>query len=593
MANSFDTQPKNFGTPKSETCYLDLAGLTSFWGKVKSYVDTADKQVFDKLNEQSDNYNAAIRAYIESLTVNGQDVVSTKTDGVGTDLTVTICGEDIAVRRVKDESADVEWKVKDEGGSVVEWDVNKNARGHSYSDGTWKVDDAIENIDARLDAVQSELLEGVVSGLNVTSSHGTYRNGTETERDDTTKKWVTVSGTAYSTTKQVGDLTLNIDDTAINDKFNGLDDKINFLEANAGVTNIKVTDVDDNSTNNKGLVELSLKGTKLPTGENITDAAGVTDALRRGDIEIILDETGLDETLDAVDATVAAEVEDRKEDIGKLAGTGYTVAAGDTAGAWSDSVSYKNITAISDRLDQIDANLVAKIVDGNNGEGDADMNDENEKFVSFTVAETATGAGKNDKIITLTLDDNKLQDYIEANEVNVGELADLDINGLKPITVTTTGTGAYAQNKVTVSRIDLTTEHIYRPSAAEGQTGANLETTLEAYDAKMTALASATHFRGAYASKELAIAAIKDQGDVVIIRNKEYVYYDPNVTDANYAPNGDFNADYVVKADYLVELGDTEAETLRIGAIETWIDNNYITVADINALDWTAPTYTA
>lgn len=589
MANSFDTQPKNFGTPKSETRYLDLAGLTSFWGKVKSYVDTADKQVFDKLNEQSDNYNAAIRAYIESLTVNGQDVVSDKAEGkAGTDLTVTIGGEDIAVRRVADSAEDVAWDVE------KDWDVNKAARGHSYSDGAWKIDDAIENIDARLDAVQSELLEGVVSGLNVTSTHGTYRNGTDAEGDDTAnKKWVTVSGTAYSTTKQVGDLTLNIDDTAINEKFNGLDDKINFLEANAGVTNIKVTDVDDNSAINKGLVELSLKGTKLPTGENITDAAGVTDALRRGDIEIILDETVLDEKLDAVDATVATEVADRKEDIGKLAGTGYTVADSDTAGAWSDGVSYKNITAISERLDQIDANLVAKIVDGNNGEGDADMNDKNEKFVSFTVAETATGAGKNDKIITLTLDDNKLQDYIEANEVNVGGLADLDINGLKPITVTTTGEGAYQQKKITVSRIDLTTEHIYRPSATGGQTGANLETTLEAYDAKMTALASATHFRGAYTSKEAAIAAIKDQGDVVIIGNKEYVYYDPNVTDANYAPNGDFSADYVVKVDYLVELGDTEAETQRIGAIENWIDNNFITVADINALDWTAPTYTA
>lgn len=591
MANSFDTAPNNFGTPKSETRYLDLAGLTSFWGKVKTYVDTADKQVFDKLNEQSDNYNAAIRAYIESLTVNGRNVVSDKAEGKeGTDLTVTIGGEDIAVRRAADSAADVAWDVE------KGWDINKAARGHSYSDGVWKVDDAIENIDARLDAVQSELLEGVVSGLNVTSTHGTYGNGTDAEGDDTpNKKWVEVTGTAYSTTKQTGDLTLNIDDTAINDKFNGLDDKINFLEANAGVTNIKVTDVDENTATNKGLVELSLKGTKLPTGEDITDAAGVVDAFRRGNIEIILDETGLDTKLDAVDATVAAEVADRTEDVENLAGGGYTPAAGATAGAWSADVSYKNITAISDRLDQIDANLVAKIVDGNDGEGDADMNDENEKFVSFTVAETSTGAGKNDKIITLTLDDNKLQDYVGVNEQNIAELADLDINGLKPVSVTTVGTGAYAQNKITVSPITLTTEHINRPSASEGQTGANLEDTLEAYDAKMTALASATHFRGSYGSKEAAVAAIKDQGDVVIIGNKEYVYYDPNVTDANYAPNGDFNAQYEVKAEYLVELGDTEAETQRIGAIETWIDSNFITLADISNtdyFDWEVPTYT-
>lgn len=589
MANKFETAPNNFGTPKSETRYLDLAGLTSFWAKVKTYVDTADKQVFDKLNEQSDNYNAAIRAYIESLTVNGQDVVSSKTDGVGTDLTVTIGGEDIAVRRDADSADDVEWDV------TKDWDVNKAARGHSYSDGAWKIDDAIENIDARLDAVQSELLEGVVSGLNVTSTHGTYNNGTDTDTDDVAnKKWVAVTGKAYSTSKQVGDLTLNIDDTAINDQFNSLDEKINFLEANAGVTNIKVTDIDDTQTTNKGLVELSLKGTKLPTGENNTDANGVTDALRRGDIEIILDESVLDDKLDKVDLAVATEVDDRKEDVGNLAGTGYTIAAGTTAGAWSADVSYQNITAISDRLDQIDDNLVTKIVDGNDAVegGHGDLNAENEKYVSFAVAETSTGNG-NDKIITLTLDDEKLQEYVEANEVNIAELADLDINGLKPVAVTTTGTGAYQQNKITVSRIDLTTEHIHRPSATEGQPGANLETTLEAYDAKMTALASATHFRGRYTTIAEALAAIKDQGDVVIIGNKEYVYYDDAVTDEDYAANGDFNADYVVKEGCLVELGDTEAETQRIGAIETWIDNNYITVADINALDWEAPTYTA
>lgn len=603
MAFTYGTTPANFksGEQKSETRYLDLAGLVSFWSKVKTYVDEADGKVFTALNQQSDAYNAAIRAYIESLTINGLTVSSDKNDegnnGVGFNLEVELGGEDIKVRRVKDESADVAWKVKDDSGNTVAWDVNKAARGYSYSDGNWKVDDAIENIDARLDAVQSELLEGVVSGLNVTSTHGKYNMGTDATDDDVENyEWVKVTGTAYSEDKQVGDLTLNIDDTAINTKFNGLDEKLNFLEANAGVTNIKVADVDDETATNKGLVELSLKGTKLPNGNAQTDAAGVTDAFRRGDIEIILDESGLDGKLDEIDTAVATEVADRKEDIANLAGDNYTVADGATAGTWSADTSYTNITKISERLDEIDANLVAKIVDGNDGEGENDKNAENEKYVSFEVKEEQVeGGGVNDKTITLTLNDNKLQDYISETHEQIKKLDGITINGYS-ITSVSTETDAAGYEKLVVGHTDITldTEDIRRPSA-DGN-GALLEDTLKGYDAKMTALASATHFRGAYGTKELALAAIKDQGDVVIIGNKEYVYYDPNVTDDNYKDNGDFKDDYTRSADYLVELGDTEAETQRIAAIENWIDTNIISVNDMENstyFNWETPTYTA
>jgi hypothetical protein len=604
MAYTYDTVPNNFasGADKSVTRYLDLAGLSTFWGKVKDYTDEADKQIFDKLNKQSDDYNAALRAYIESLTINGLTVITDKDDaqnnGVGFNLELELGGEDIKVRRVGDTAT-----------TAVDWDVtkseadNKDARHYTYSDGNWKVDDAIENMDARLDCIQNELAEGVVSGFNVTVQHGEYFSGTadDTSDDVQNKEWVKVTGNAVATNKQVGDLTLDIDDTAINDKFNSLDEEIDFLVANAGVTNIQVTDVDSASTTNKGLVELSLRGTKLADGtetnEGDFEEEGITDALRRGNIDLILDESVLDETLDAIDATVAAEIADRKEDVANLAGSGYTPADRDTEGAWDADVKYKDITVLSERLAEIDENLVAKIVDGNDPVegGHGDLNAQNEKYVTFTVEESATGKGANDKNIVLTLNDNNLQDYIETLNDELATLDKFTINGHTAVTVEKKDDNGYVTVDITKTDVTLTTSDIDRPSA-DGQSGANLEDTLLGYDAKIMALASATHFRGAYVDKATACANIKDQGDVVIIGNKEYVYYDPNVTDDDYQPNGDFSASYVVKEEYLVELGDTEQETQRIAALETWVNTNIISVTDMENstyFDWTVPTYTA
>lgn len=595
---------------QKNTKYLNYTGLMAFWEKAKGYVNAQDKAVFESVNTKVNNQDKAIRDYIESLVVNGQLVVRDPGTGLGTSLAVTIGGEDIAVRRVADNAEDVAWKVKDESGNTVSWDVNKEARGHSYSDGNWKVDDAIENIDARLDAVQTELLEGVVSGLNVTSSHGTYKNGTEanTADDVENKKWVTVTGSAYSTTKQVGNLTLNIDDTAINEQFNSLDDKINFLEANAGVTNIKVTDIDDNSATNKNLVELSLKGSKMPNGQAAEDAEGVTDAQRRGDIEIILDESGLDAKLDAVDATVAAEVADRKEDIENLAGAGYTVADGSTAGAWGTDVSYKNITAISDRLAQIDANLVTKIVDGNNGEGDADKNDENEKYVSFTVAETATGNGENDKIITLTLDDNKLQDYIENLNAQLGNIGETKINGETLLTVTkNTDDNGYESITLVKSDVTLDTSNIDRPakpSQGPASSTKNLEETLGAYDSAFAALVSATEFKGVVTWDPTNVTITADGVDAAGVA--KYKITGTGITGDVIMQNGDIvistsntagDKEFILDANHadgpvFVELGDVTAEAARLDAIETWIDSNIITEADITGLDFTPQTFT-
>lgn len=605
-------QGDNFNPTTNEqynTKYLNYTGLIAFWEKAKNYVNKQDKAVFDLVNTKVNNQDTAIRSYIESLSVNGQTVVKDPTTGLGTDLSVTIGGEDIAVRRVADSTADVAWQVKDEDDEIVTWDVNKNARGHSYSDGTWKVDDAIENIDARLDAVQTELLEGVVSGLNVTSTHGTYKSGTAADGSDdvANKKWVSVTGTAYSATKQTGDLTLDIDDTAINEQFNSLDDKINFLEANAGVTNIKVTDIDETTGTNKGLVELSLKGTKFPNGNAAEDATGVTDAQRRGDIEIILDETVLDAKLDTVDATIAAEIADRQEDIEKLAGDKYTYADGDTAGSWDAGVVYTNITNISDRLEQIDANLVAKIVDGNDSTGgdDPDKNAKNEKYVSFTVAETTlTGGGANDKVITLTLNDGKLQEYIDTLNDQLGNIGETKINGQTLLQVTTATTDGYENITLTKNDVTLTTSNIDRPSApSQGPAAStkNLEETLAAYDGAFAALVSATEFKGVVAWDPTNVTIIADGLDSAGVT--KYKITGANVPDNTIMQNGDIvisgDKEFILDVNNtteptgpkFIELGDVTAEVARLDAIETWIDTNIISQDDINALDYSVQTF--
>lgn len=314
---------KNFATSVGyegtivPTYYLDVAGLTTFWGKVKEYVNAQDNALRTAVKTKIDNNDAAIRSYIESLEINGLLVNSDKTEGkLGTALTLTIDGDKIKVLGEKNNKGENQTPAAEKAWTIGgNWDTNKSARGNSYSDGEFTIESALANVDARLDAVQGELLEGVVSGLVVDTKHGDYTADTE---DGGKKEWVKVTGSAVDTIPEVGnapykrgDLTIVIDDTAINTQFNGIDSKIADLEANAGVTDIKVTDIDHNTTTNKGLVEISLKGTKTTDGNTVTDAEGQTGALRRGQIEIILDESGLDEKLDGIDSKINALV-DRK-----------------------------------------------------------------------------------------------------------------------------------------------------------------------------------------------------------------------------------------------------------------------------------------
>lgn len=597
MANNFGSENQVI------TKYLDLAGLQAFWLKAKTYIDDQDSALASVIKTKINSNDAAVRSYIESLSVNGVTVSSNKeatgNNGLGTELEVTIAGKDIMV--AGEATNKVAIPVYGTGGYAA---VDADYTGYT-------VKDAFTNVDARLDGLEKELSEGVVNSLAVSATHGTY--GTP----EAEKAWVNVSEFAKST----GDLTITVDDTAINAQFKSIDEDLAELAANAGVTNIAVVDnfMDHDGTieDNQNLVSIVLQGTKdKQFGAKPNDWAGTDEeweaykakfgAKSRGDILITLDESVLDERLDDIDTTVATEIADRKEDVINLAGSGYTVADGATAGAWTKTgedfdVTYRSITDLSTRLDEIDENLVTTItaVD-TNAEGKPN-------WVSFTKADSAADGG--DNAVTLTVDESKLGEYIDQNEKNWSNLAPtaptvegqttktLTVNGHTLVSVTP-GSGTHPQVSVAGTNVTLSTSDINRPTAVNGE--ANLEETLERYDDAIAALGSATHFRGVTAStitdggsETVTIVGETQQlvpidGDIVISMNsdgdegksREYVWY-----------NGKW-----------YELGDTTAEAQRLTKVENWIDNNIISTAEINGLKtsdaadapsaWTPPTFT-
>ena len=516
-ANNFNADATGGLKP---TTYLNFAGLTALWTKVKEYVDNNDAAVVAAAKAKIDANDAAVRSYIESLEINGVTVTSDKAEGtLGTSLEVTIDGSNITV----------------------------GAAGSDYKDS--KIDAAIGAIDGRLDAIDTKLEEGVVSGLTVEVTHGEYGDPAAE------KAWVAVSEHNDAT----GDVTITVDDTALNEKIIALDEDIKTLTANAGVTNIAVKDVGNSADGavNKGLVEISLIGSKDPVSPG---ADYVGDGSKRGDILITLDETALDEKLDTIDATIADEVADRKDDSILLAGSNAKIDA-DGKLAWKADVTqnYKDLTAVSARLDEMDANLVTKVEEGTSVEN----------YVELTVTPSAADG---DKSVVITLDDSALNDYVTTNESNLKALDGLTVNGKTIISVDSTAD----QVAVSSTPINLYSGDIKRSTADDAK---SVEESLAEHDAAIAALASATHFIGVSDDADIADGVAKAtiklrgvdtphtavDGDIVIAAakgGKEFIFY-----------NGVW-----------YELGDTTAEAARITALETWVDTNIISSADIDAL---------
>ena len=525
MANNY--LGKNFTTSTNDgvqTKYLNLQGLTDFWAKTKEYIDTKNSTLSTDAFKKIEDNDKAIREYVESLTVNGQALEITKdqTSGLGTEMSVTINAGHIA--------------------------IDYNGKDNNLSEQT--IQSAITDVDSRLDAIQTELSEGVVSGLIVGATHGRYGS------PEAEKAWVNVTpaGTLGATTEgdvyATGDIKIVVDDTAVNTKFKEIDEDIATLTANAGVTNIAVKDVDSTEGDNK-FVQISLTGTKDPVNP---DSSLTGYGPRRGDILITLDESKLDEELVSIDGTITDEIADRQDDSLFLAGDNAEIGD-DGKLRWKTGATqnYEDLTSVSSRLDEIDMNLVTKIE-----ESESSI----ENFVNFTVT-NAAAEGSNDNSVTLKIDDSALKEYTDKNDANLKALNGLSINGQTIITATADGD---AQVTVTKADVVLTTANINRSSGTQK----NLEEQLSEYDSKITALASATHFRGVCTSLDAAESEIGnlDYGDIIIIGSKEYIYNaDPDEVEYDIA--------------HWVELGDTTTETTRISALENWIDNNIISSDDI------------
>lgn len=546
MANNY--LGKNFGTFSDTenaegivTKYLNLQGLTDFWGKIKTYVDDQDTALYNATKTKIGNVDSALRSYIESLTINGTQVSTNKTaDVLGTSLTVEIGGEDIKVNHNGTEAAE----------------------GEKYADGTTTVREAFADVDTRLDNVEKAIGENIVNKIEVTDTPST----------EGTPNYVSFTKTTTGDPKN-GDYTvkLDVDETELDEKIADIDDKITELEANAGVAGIRVVDTDSTESGEKhtNLVEVSLNAVKVNDKSDTSTTVGGVEYYKSL-VTLTVDETGLAQDLNEIDTTIATEVADRKEDVTKLAGDGYTRADGATAGVWDEDVKYNNITDISERIAQIDENLVTTIdVVDTNATGAPN-------WVAFTKADTAADGG--DNAVTLTVDETKLGEYITKNEANLSALGGLTVNGHQVITVTPAAEGA-THPQVTVAHTDvvLSTADITRNTTAGVAGTKNLEEQLTDYDTKFAALASATHFRGKYDTLDAAVAAVKDQGDIVIVGLKEYVYYDA-------AQDDDFAANYTPSKTNFIELGDVEEEQTRIENLEDWIDNNIIQEAEITAI---------
>lgn len=510
--------PNNFvDSNKISSKYLDLAGLTAFWTKAKDYVDTQDRALYAQVGLDMAAQDAAVRDYIQTLTVNNVPLAE---DGIDEALKITIDGTNIKVAGTADTGDD-------------------NFNNTSYSEYT--VAAAIADVDKRLDKVQTELAEGVVSGLIVEPIH------------QDTDEWVKVNAVNGGTADKfaVGNIKVTIDDSAIDEKFESIDEEIAFLEANAGVTNIAVKDVDGEGYTNKGLVEISLQATKASTigqtakPENWEGSDADWTAYQesfgeksRGDILITLNESGLDKKLDEVDTRISLEVTNRKADAVSLAGTGFTHADGDVAGSWNADVNYTNITDISEYLDKNEANLAAL------ADEDGKLKVNGHDLITVTAGDQVTVAGKS---ITLTG-----VDIARNAETNAESIADVLAKHDQ-------------QFAALVKATDFVGVVDFNPTTAE----------IKQSDADAAGLPKYVVTGDTVADRYF------QNGDIVIYDSREFIL-DVNAKDAQNATKPAF-----------IELGDTTAEEARLSALEAWVDGNYISEKDIEDLDWTKPTFGA
>lgn len=506
------------------TKYLDWGGLQRFWTNAKAYIAEEIGKVNTALTNKINANDAAIRAYVETLTVNGVHVTSTKdeTSGLGIGLTLDV------------PAANIDLATKLDAGTCVKVDPSSTAVSYGEAG---DVETALHQLDTRVDAVEDAFTKGVVNSLTVTNTH-------DTTTGDTTTEWVKTT----TLTKATGEVSIDVDDTAIDSKFEDLDREIVTLQANSGVVGIEIVD-SPTATGEANLVEFTMDVTKMD-GQADDKVAG-HESYRKGLLKLTVNETNLNSKVTDLETADSNEADSRKADIELLAGDGYTAGTAGNVGSWADAnkPTYKTIAKLSQRLDEIDENVVTQITE----------NGSVENYVALTVTPSTNTNG--DAVVNISISDSALKTKIDTMDQTHTDYATAETNARKA-----------ADKLLAGSKWDDTKNTWDSTGAPEYQDITEISAQLQAHKNAIDALSTATHFIGVSSTAIThdgtekptinGVAVDPASGDVVIYNHKEFIY----------------------SAGKWVELGDTTVENQKISALETWVDTAIISNAEIDSL---------
>ena len=562
--------------------YLNLEGLSSFWTKAKQYITNSQDAQTTAITNAYISEDNAIRDFIGTLSINGHKLAKYTAGAENAPGTLAL-ESDLVI-----DSADVPLteaaKAALKEGNVVAVGGN----GDAYTAAT-TVDAGLIQLDTRMDAVETAFKQGVVNNLTTTVTHASYAGGNDypVEGEKSAKAWVKVTENA----KAVGEVSVNIDDTAINAKMTTIDQEIATLQANAGVVGIKVVDSpakDGDATDNYVKFTMSPIGVNGGNSDANVDREGVGAGYSKGYIELTVDETGLDNKITSITTDLSDEIADRKADVTLLAGNRGAIGE-DGKFAWDESkftgtVKYDNISAIAQRLETIDSSVVTKVtVVDNPGAGSADADKD---LITFTSSAAENGTGD----IVLTLDHDKLNKRIQAIDTLDAEFSKFSVNGHNLFTKTS-GDGVSPVTG-TAAAVTLYATDIKRGSGDSDADKATIAQTFTTLEGKIAALASATEFKGVVSWDPTKVTITANGVDAAGVA--QYKITGDGVTGEVIMQNGDIvitggtdtlSKEYILDAakSKFFELGDTTSEQTQLTEIQNWI-NAPITESEIAAL---------
>ena len=209
--------------------YLNLEGLSSFWTKAKQYITNSQDAQTTAITNAYISEDNAIRDFIGTLSINGHKLAKYTAGAENAPGTLAL-ESDLVI-----DSADVPLTEAAKAALVAGNVVAVGGNGAAYANAE-TVDAGLIQLDTRMDAVETAFKQGVVNNLTTTVTHASYAGGNDypVEGEKSAKAWVKVTENA----KAVGEVSVNIDDTAINAKMTTIDQEIATLQANAGVVGI-------------------------------------------------------------------------------------------------------------------------------------------------------------------------------------------------------------------------------------------------------------------------------------------------------------------------------------------------------------------